>query len=66
MNILVIPYLHCENIWKDIIKKHFNDVDKIIFLGDYVDKKNKSEALDNNICEISGISSIIRCFDSLN
>lgn len=35
--ILVIPDVHGRQFWKDAIEKHFDNVDKAIFLGDMVD-----------------------------
>lgn len=35
--ILVIPDEHGRSFWKNAVSKFENDVDKIIFLGDYVD-----------------------------
>lgn len=35
--ILIIPDVHCRIFWKDAIKEKGNEVDKIIFLGDYLD-----------------------------
>lgn len=35
--ILVIPDIHGRDFWKDAIEKYNNEVDKIIFLGDYLD-----------------------------
>ena len=35
--ILVIPDVHSRSFWKDSVDKYKDEVDKIIFLGDYVD-----------------------------
>lgn len=37
MKILTIPDLHGKSVWNECCKHFINDVDKIIFLGDYVD-----------------------------
>lgn len=37
MKILIIPDIHCRKFWRKIIKDYSNRVDKIIFLGDYLD-----------------------------
>ena len=37
MKILVIPDIHSRRFWKVPLEKHFNKVDKIVFLGDYCD-----------------------------
>lgn len=36
--LMVIPDIHGRAFWKDSVTAHGNDVDKIIFLGDYVDR----------------------------
>jgi hypothetical protein len=36
MKQIIIPDVHGQTEWKDILNKH-NDFDKVIFLGDYVD-----------------------------
>lgn len=35
--ILCIPDIHCRKFWREIIKNNESKVDKIIFLGDYLD-----------------------------
>ena len=37
MKILIIPDIHCRKFWRSIIKDYSDKVDKIIFLGDYLD-----------------------------
>jgi predicted phosphodiesterase len=37
MKILIIPDIHGRTFWKETIEKHKDEVDKIIFLGDYLD-----------------------------
>ena len=37
MKILVIPDIHARNFWRKAINNNINQVDKIIFLGDYLD-----------------------------
>lgn len=36
MKCLILGDIHCREYYKDIIDKEFNNVDKIIFLGDYL------------------------------
>ena len=43
MKILVIPDLHGNDIWEKIVEQEINNVDKIIFLGDYVDSYHLSD-----------------------
>lgn len=49
--ILIIPDIHSRLFWKKDIEKHFNNVDKVIFLGDYIDPYiNEAEKhYDSNI-----------------
>ena len=35
--LLLIPDVHGRKFWKDAIEKHFDECDKVIFLGDYLD-----------------------------
>ena len=37
MKLLIIPDVHGRTFWKEAIEKHKDEVDKIIFLGDYLD-----------------------------
>ena len=37
MKILVIPDVHGRSFWKDAIKENLDKVDKVVFLGDYLD-----------------------------
>ena len=58
MKILVIPDVHGCNAWEDNVKNNIDNVDKVVFLGDYFDSFNEHErgraALDNfnNIVEL--------------
>lgn len=53
MNIIAIGDIHGRNIWKQIVTNHLETIDKIIFIGDYVDSFNIS-AQDqlNNLADI--------------
>lgn len=37
MKILIIPDVHARSFWKRPVEEHFDEVDKIVFLGDYCD-----------------------------
>ena len=37
MNALVIPDIHCRKFWRKAIDENIGKVDKVIFLGDYLD-----------------------------
>ena len=49
MKILAIGDIHGENHWKKIIKKYEDQVDKVIWLGDYIDSffVNGKNQIDN-------------------
>lgn len=37
MKTLIIPDIHGRSFWKKAIKKHFDECDHVVFLGDYID-----------------------------
>ena len=37
MKILCIPDVHCRKFWRQAVISNIGNVDKIIFLGDYLD-----------------------------
>lgn len=41
MRTLSIGDIHARTIWKDIVEKEFDSVDKVIFIGDYFDTFEK-------------------------
>jgi predicted phosphodiesterase len=45
--ILVIPDIHGETFWKEPVQKYIDQVDKIVFLGDYLDPYTD----DGNVCD---------------
>ena len=51
--ILIIPDLHGRDMWKQHVLQHENSVDKIIFLGDYLDSFTiDTETMINNLLDI--------------
>ena len=47
--VLIIPDIHGETFWKEPVQKYINQVDRIVFLGDYLDPyRNPHE-----ICNVS-------------
>lgn len=55
MKILVYPDIHGNKDWKDIMSSKINEVDKVIFLGDYVDsfkEEERGEASAKNLEDI--------------
>ena len=41
--VLVIPDIHGETFWKEPVLKYINQVDRVIFLGDYLDPYSDEE-----------------------
>lgn len=37
MKCLIIPDIHCRNFWRKAVKNNADSVDRVIFLGDYLD-----------------------------
>lgn len=53
MKIALISDIHGRNNWKEIIKSCFNNVDKVVFIGDYVDSFDiSSKEINENFVEI--------------
>lgn len=57
--ILVVPDVHGETFWRDPVQRYIDQVDRIIFLGDYLDpyidkfgSNYDSEAVFNNMVDI--------------
>ena len=47
--ILVVPDVHGRIFWKESVNKYINLVDKIVFLGDYLDPYGGEEGLADDI-----------------
>ncbi len=47
--ILVVPDVHGRIFWKEAVNKYINLVDKIVFLGDYLDPYGGEEGLADDI-----------------
>ena len=58
MKILVIPDIHGETFWKEPVQKYIDQVDRIVFLGDYLDpypeegKDYSPQGLFDNLMDI--------------
>ena len=37
MKLILIPDVHGRTFWKEPVRKHIDDYDKVVFLGDYLD-----------------------------
>ena len=59
--ILVIPDVHVETFWKEPVLKYIDKVDRIVFLGDYIDpypeegKEYSPQGLFDNLMDIIDI-----------
>ena len=49
--ILVVPDVHGRLFWKEPVKKYFETVDRVVFLGDYLDPYAGEEGLADDIFE---------------
>lgn len=50
MKVIAIGDIHGRPMWEDIVNKHIDEVDKVIFVGDYFDSRDNysaSEQIDN-------------------
>lgn len=47
--ILVVPDVHGRVFWKEPIKKYLNVVDRVVFLGDYLDPYEDEDGLADDI-----------------
>ena len=49
--ILVVPDVHGRLFWKEPVEKYLDAVDRVVFLGDYLDPYEEEEGLADNIYE---------------
>ena len=58
IRILVVPDVHGRTFWKEPVNKYFDQVDRIVFLGDYLDpyrdegEEHTPESVYDNLMEI--------------
>ena len=56
--VLVVPDVHGRSFWKEPVRKYIDHVDRIVFLGDYLDpyrdegEEHTSESVYDNLMEI--------------
>lgn len=55
MKICVISDIHGSTVWKDIVAKEKENVDRFIFLGDYVDDKRKLVSPEEQLQNLQSI-----------
>ena len=56
--ILVVPDVHGRLFWKEPVKKYINTVDRVVFLGDYLDPYEGEEGLAEDSRGVVGCSGI--------
>ena len=49
--IIVVPDVHGRIFWKEPVNKYIDSVDKVVFLGDYLDPYNDEDGLADDIYE---------------
>ena len=49
--ILVIPDVHGRIFWKEPVKKYLDAVDRVVFLGDYLDPYEGEDGVAEDIYE---------------
>ena len=49
MRVLIIPDVHGLSFWKEPVNRYINEVDRVVFLGDYLDPyPDKGESVDTD------------------
>ena len=65
--LLVIPDIHGETFWREPVQRYIDQVDRIVFLGDYLDpyrdegKTYTPQGLFDNLMDIICRSDIRNC-----
>lgn len=58
--ILVVPDVHGRLFWKEPVRKYINTVDRVVFLGDYLDPYKGEEGLADDIfSSIYGMNDVV-------
>lgn len=55
MKVLIIPDIHCRKFWRQTIFDNIENVEKIIFLGDYFDSYNEGNLEEDEISMLNNI-----------
>ena len=63
MKILVIPDIHCRKFWREAIYNNLSKVEKVVFLGDYIDPYQEEI---NEHQELMECNDFYDCIGSLN
>ena len=57
MKLLIVPDVHGRDFWRDPCYEHYNEFDKIIFLGDYLDHYRDESTKEHDIETLKDIIS---------
>lgn len=57
MKLLIVPDVHGRDFWRDPCYEHYNEFDKIIFLGDYLDHYRDESTREHDIETLEDIIS---------
>ena len=49
--VLVVPDVHGRLFWKEPVKRHLEEVDRVVFLGDYLDPYADEDEVADDIFE---------------
>ena len=66
MKILVIGDIHCRNFWRKTVYDNIDKVDKIIFLGDYLDPYPEEIKENPELMEVNDFYDSYHALDMLN
>lgn len=64
--ILCIPDIHCRKFWRETIFNNINKVDKVIFLGDYLDPYPYEIQSNSNLMEVKDFYDSYSALNMLN
>jgi len=65
MKVLVIPDIHGRKFWRKVIEKNCDNVDKIIFLGDYLDPYSNELEENPELMECKSSNDCIKLLEML-
>lgn len=66
MKLLVIPDIHCRKFWRECISNNVGIVNKVIFLGDYLDPYPEEIKLNPELMEVSSFYDSQKALSMLN
>lgn len=63
---LVIPDIHCRNFWRKTIDENIGKIDKVIFLGDYLDPYPEEIEKNPDLMEVNNFKDSYNALKMLN